>query len=125
MPDTTLRKTRLTAGRYEGLLNASGNPPVIEAVHVDKVIGTVDLVEMEGHPGHFLASFDLPVSVLSDGVQTVRFRSAASGHVLDRVTFLTGEPLEEDIRAEVEFLREELELLKRAFRRHCTETGAD
>jgi hypothetical protein len=32
-------------------------------------------------------------------------------------------PLEEDIRAEVSLLRAELDLLKRAFRRHCAETA--
>jgi hypothetical protein len=30
--------------------------------------------------------------------------------------------LDEDIRAEVDLLRAELDLLKRAFRRHCSET---
>ena len=125
MPDTTLIKTRLVAGRYEGLLNASGTPPVIEAVHHDRVIGIADTTDFEGRPGHFLVSFDIPAEVISDGIQTIRLRSAASGETLDRITILSGEPLEDDIRAEVEFLREELDLLKRAFRRHCTETGAD
>ena len=125
MPNATLTKTGLTAGRYEGLLNCSGTLPVIEAVHHDKVIGQAEIVEMEGHPGHYLVGFDLPLAMICDGVQTVQLRSAASGEVLDRITILTGQPLEDDIRAEVEFLREELDLLKRAFRRHCVETGAD
>ena len=80
---------------------------------------------MESHPGHHLVGLDLPTSVLSDGVQTVNLRSAADNEVLDRITILAGEPLEHDIRAEIVQLREELELLKRAFRRHCVETGAD
>lgn len=125
MSDATLTKTKLKAGRYDGLLNCSGPPPVVEAVHLDKVVAIAETVEMEGHPGHFLLSVDLPVEVLCDGVQTVQLRSADSGDVLDRVTILAGEVLDEDIRAEVEFLREEIDLLKRAFRRHCTETGTD
>ena len=36
---------------------------------------------------------------------------------------ITGEPLGDDIRAEVELLRAELDMLKRAFRRHCLETS--
>lgn len=125
MSDATLNKTKLKAGRYEGLLNCAGTPPVIEAVHLDRVIGTADIVEMEGHPGHYLLSVGLPSDVLCEGVQTVQLRSAEDGEVLDRITILAGEPMDDDIRAEVEFLREELDLLKRAFRRHCTETGAD
>ena len=125
MAEITLTRTRLTAGRYEGVLACSGTPPVIEAVHLVRVLGGVEVSEMESHPGHHLVGLDLPTSVLSDGVQTVNLRSAADHEVLDRITILAGEPLEHDIRAEIVQLREELELLKRAFRRHCVETGAD
>ncbi|PIV73533.1 MAG: hypothetical protein COW55_12525 [Rhodobacteraceae bacterium CG17_big_fil_post_rev_8_21_14_2_50_65_11] len=125
MSDATLNKTRLKAGRYEGLLNCAGTPPVVEAVHLDRVIARAETVEMAGHPGHHLLSLDLPAAVLCDGVQTVQLRSAEDGEILDRITVLAGEPLDEDIRAEVAFLRDELDLLKRAFRRHCTETDTD
>jgi len=125
MAEITLTKTRLTSGRYEGVLACSGTPPVIEAVHLDRVLGHVDLVEMESHPGHQLAGFDIPATAISDGVQIITLRSAADGEVLDRITILAGEPLEQDFRGEMLLLREELELLKRAFRRHCVETGAD
>ena len=37
-------------------------------------------------------------------------------------TLIAGEPLADDLRAEVELLRAELDMLKRAFRRHCLET---
>lgn len=125
MSESSLVKTRLKAGRYEGLLNAASLAPVVEAVHHDRVIGLPEITPMEGHPGHFLLGFDIPPEVLCDGVQTIQLRSSEDGEVLDRITILTGEPLEDDIRAEVEFLREELDLLKRSFRRHCVETGAD
>lgn len=125
MSDATLTKTRLTAGRYEGLLICSTTPPVVEAVHHDRVIGVAEIVPMEAHAGHFLLNIPLPAEILCEGVQTVQLRSAEDGEILDRITILAGEPLDEDIRAEVAFLRDELDLLKRAFRRHCTETGAD
>jgi hypothetical protein len=53
-------------------------------------------------------------------VQVVSLRSTLTGAVLDRVTFLAGDALDEDIRAEVVLLRDELEMLKRAFRRHVS-----
>ena len=125
MSDATLTKTHLKAGRYEGLLTCAGTPPVIEAVHHDRVIGIAEIAPMPGHPGHHLLGMDLPPDILCDGVQTIQLRSAEDGDILDRITILAGAPLDEDIRAEVEFLRDELDLLKRAFRRHCVETGAD
>jgi len=125
MAEITLTKTRLTAGRYEGVLACAGPPPVIEAVHMDRVLGHVELSEMDSHPGHHLAGYDIPATAISDGVQMITLRSAADGAALDRITILAGEPLQQDIRGEMLLLREELELLKRAFRRHCVETGAD
>jgi hypothetical protein len=65
-------------------------------------------------------SLDLPAEVLSDGVQVVALRSTVTGSVLDRVTFLAGDALEEDLRAEIALLRDELEMLKTAFRRHVS-----
>ncbi|QBY02098.1 hypothetical protein E2K80_16270 [Rhodophyticola sp. CCM32] len=120
----TLTRTRLHGGRYEGILTATDMPPVIEVVHLDHVIGTVELGAGDGK-NRFQVGFDLPGWVLSDGVQVISLRSAADGEVLDRITVLAGSVLDEDIRAEIALLRDELDLLKRAFRRHCTETGED
>jgi len=55
-------------------------------------------------------------------VQTVVLRDPATGARLAHFTIITGMPLEADIRAEVDLLRAELDMLKRAFRRHCLET---
>ncbi|WP_227285660.1 MULTISPECIES: hypothetical protein [Paracoccaceae] len=120
----TLTRTRLHGGRYEGVLTAPDMPPVIEAVHMERVIGTADIGSGDGK-NRFHVGFDLPGAVLSDGVQVVSLRSAADGEVLDRITLMAGTPLDEDLRAEIALLRAELDLLKRAFRRHCTETGED
>ena len=46
---------------------------------------------------------------------------AATGDALAHETIFAGELVEDDIRAEVSLLRAELDLLKRAFRRHCSE----
>ncbi|MFZ5749697.1 MAG: hypothetical protein ACOY5U_01375 [Pseudomonadota bacterium] len=45
-----------------------------------------------------------------------------SGGTLASFVVIGGAPVEADLRAEVELLRAELDLLKRAFRRHCAET---
>ena len=46
-----------------------------------------------------------------------------TGMMLNSFALLFGEVLAEDIRAEMGLLREELDLLKSAFRRHCVETS--
>ena len=46
-----------------------------------------------------------------------------TGMTLNSFALLFGEVLAEDIRAEMGLLREELDLLKRSFRRLCVETS--
>ncbi len=118
-----LTRVALKAGQYEGQLSIGSGPvPVIELVHLERVIGHATVSE---HDGKHMVCAEMPASVLSDGVQVVTLRSAADGAVLDRICFLMGSGLDDDFRGELALLREELELLKRAFRRHCVETGAD
>lgn len=124
MAEISLQRTALKAGRYEATLEAPGQVPVLEFVHLEKVVAVARLTETD-QEGRYHVSADLPPVVLSDGVQVVALRSAADGRVLDRLTFLMGDALQGDFRAEISLLREELELLKSAFRRHCTETDAD
>ncbi len=116
--------TALQGGRYEGVLTGATQTE-IEALHRGKIIGIAQLAPHPGEEGAVAVSLDLPIDVISDGVQVVGLRSTASGEVLDRVTLMAGSALDEDIRGEMALLRDELEMLKRAFRRHCAETGQD
>ncbi len=118
----TLTRVRLQGGRYEGVFVG---PPdtTVEALHEGKVIAVAHVRPDETVPGRFRLALDLPSSVIGEGVQVITLRSTASMAALDRITLMSGAPLDEDIRAEVALLRDELEMLKRAFRRHCSETG--
>ena len=115
-PTEPLVKVALPAGRYDGVLTAAEDTGV-EAVHQGTVIAAAKLGQPDGD-GTVNVQIDLPASVLSDGVQVVALRSTTTGAVLDRLTFLAGAALDEDLRSEVALLRDELEILKRAFRRH-------
>ena len=123
MAEETLTRVRLQGGRYEGLFTGAGDT-VLEALHEGKIVAVAQLAPDETAQGRFRVALDLPPSVIGEGVQVITLRSAASGAALDRITLMAGAPLDEDIRAEVALLRDELEMLKRAFRRHCSETGA-
>jgi len=64
----------------------------------------------------------VPASAISDGVQTFVISDGDTGDVLNTFSILAGDAIGEDMRAEMDLLRAELDLLKRAFRRHCVET---
>ncbi len=121
----TLTRMRLAGGVWEGLLSSRDRAaPSLRLRHRDEVLGTPETLETEttpGEPGRWLVRFRLPVERLSDGVQTFVIEDADTGDALAHETIFAGEIIEDDIRAEVSLLRAELDLLKRAFRRHCSE----
>lgn len=125
MSDFRLTKTRFVEGVWVGLVTRTGDeglPPEIEVTHLGQPLDKVSLREGEGD-GEWVLRIALPPSVLTDGVQTVLISDARSGEVLGKVGLICGDALDEDIRAEMDLLRAELDLLKRAFRRHCVETA--
>lgn len=121
----TLTRMRLAEGVWEGLLSTRAkSAPRLLLRHRDELLGEPEAVETDAAPGglnRWLIRFRLPVERLSDGVQTFVIEDAATGDALAHETIFAGELVDDDIRAEVSLLRAELDLLKRAFRRHCSE----
>jgi hypothetical protein len=115
-----LSQTRIMRGVWEGVLTGGGETPVVEALHEGEALPGVEVVALPGEAGHAVR-VPLPGAILSEGVQVVLLR--LGGEVLTQITLVAGLPPDEDLRAEVNLLRAELELLKRAFRRHCAETA--
>ena len=123
MSDLIVTKTRLFQGIWEGIVTgtAAGIRPAIAVTHLEQPVPGADLKEMEDADS-WLLRIPVPRDALSDGVQTILIRNADTGETLESFAILAGEALGDDIRAEMDLLREELDLLKRAFRRHCLET---
>lgn len=119
----TLTKTRLIEGNWEGVLVGApeDTAPDITVTHFDRPVDTVT-VEKAPNVAGWLVRIAIPPDVISDGIQTFVIRETGSEETLDSFSILAGEALSEDIRAEIELLRAELDMLKRAFRRHCLET---
>ena len=117
-----LRQSRIHAGIWEGILTGARDKPHLDVVHLEAPLAGLQIAAVVGMPDQWSVVFPLPVQALSQGVQTFIFRDTASGAQLAHFTMITGATLESDIRAEVDLLRAELDLLKRAFRRHCVET---
>jgi len=118
MDGESLVRVSLKGGRYEGLLT-SETPAGVEAVYDGAVVAQAEITPNPAEPDSFRVALSLPVDVISEGVQVINLRSAVNGAILDKITLMAGEALDEDIRAEIALLRDELELLKRAFRRHA------
>ena len=64
-----------------------------------------------------------PRALISDGLQSFVISNPDTGETLESFAILAGDALADDIRAEIGLLRAELDMLKRAFRRHCAETA--
>ena len=117
-----LIKTRMIPGVWEGVLSGvDGAPPAIGATHLGEPIEGVT-VERDLTDAHRVVHVPVPAHLLSDGVQTFLITDTATGETLNSFSLLSGDALAGDIRAEITLLREELDMLKSAFRRHCVET---
>lgn len=126
MSDLVLTRNRILAGVWEGTVTCA-NPddpePQIVVTHQDVPVTGLIIAPDKDQPGRYLLAIPIPVELLTDGVQTFLIFDGATGQRLDSFAIVTGEPLEDDIRAEVDLLRSELDMLKKAFRRHCLETS--
>lgn len=121
MSELTLTKTKLINGVWEGVLTGvqGDTPPELTLTHLNH---TLEGLEVTSNNGQWLVRAPLTVECIADGIQTFVISDVASGDTLASFALLAGDTLSEDIRAEVDLLRAELDLLKRAFRRHCVET---
>ncbi|RPE63151.1 hypothetical protein EDD53_2748 [Pacificibacter maritimus] len=121
-----LVKTRLHAGIWEGELHLPDDletMPDLEVAHLDQPVLGHTLDEDPSRAGIWFFRIAVPAELISDGVQVFVISNRETGERLSSFTIIAGEALADDIRAEMELLRAELDMLKRAFRRHCLETG--
>ena len=124
MTDLTVTKTRLFEGIWEGVLSREGGgtaTPDIEVTHLQVPLEGVEVIEKPDER-LWVLKVPIPPHVIADGVQTFLIRDRETGDTIDSFALMSGDALSYDIRVEVSLLREELDLLKRAFRRHCLET---
>ncbi|MFL4469569.1 hypothetical protein ACERZ8_06695 [Tateyamaria armeniaca] len=123
MSTLVLTPTKMRQGIWEGVIKQTGSGvPQIRVTHLDVTVPEIDLTET-GTAGEWLLEVPIPMSAISEGVQVFVISDALNDETLGQFTLIAGEVLGDDLRAEVELLRAELDMLKRAFRRHCTETS--
>ena len=124
MSKLTLTKTRLLEGVWQGRSDLRGRGQLPARYSGDPPARGYPRRRDRGKPR--AEALDPPhpdpPEKIADGVQTFLILDRKTGETLDSFTLIAGDALSDDIRAEVTLLREELDMLKRAFRRHCLET---
>lgn len=116
-----LDRGRMAGGVWEAVLTGVEAAPPVEVRHAGLAVEGVSVMPAPGKPGSFVVRVPIPTTALSDGVQT--FLVQSDGAILGSFSLIAGVMPEEDIRVELDLLRAELDLLKRAFQRHARETG--
>ncbi len=115
MTQPSLTPSSFENGIWQGHLEADTQPQ-IEARYLGE---TLSGVEVSPADGGWTITVPVPVAALSEGVHSFVIIDTANTQKLGGFTIIAGEPAADDLRAEVELLRAELEMLKRAFRRIC------
>lgn len=123
MSTLTLTPTKIRKGIWEGRVRQDGSGvPQIKVTHLNNDVSDIELKET-ATSGEWLLRVPIPISAIADGVQVFVITEGIHNETLGQFTLIAGEVLGDDIRSEVELLRAELDMLKRAFRRHCVETS--
>jgi hypothetical protein len=118
----TFSQTRIANGWWEAVLSGhAGSPGAVVARHEGAALPGVEVGPLTGQPDKVAVRVPIPASILSDGVQIVLVE--VDGRVCGQFAVIAGTSADQDLRAELGLLRAELDLLKRAFRRHCAETA--
>ena len=124
MTDIALIGARIRAGVWEGILKGQTVAPQLEVMHLEVPLDGLRVTAVAGQTDQWAVHVPIPAQALGDGVQTFVIRDLGTGVKLGHFTVITGVAMGDDIRSEVDLLRAELDLLKRAFRRHCVETAS-
>lgn len=114
----------LKSGIWQGILRRDQAPGRLLLVHMGSRVGDARATAQED--GSWRIAAAIPPQKLSDGVQTfLLLEDAGEGaeppqpaaRHLSSLSIVAGELLEEDMRAEMNLMRSELDLLKRELRR--------
>ncbi len=120
----TLTRKRIHNGIYEGIYQGRKEDtvaPILSLIHLGESVGEVFADKINEQDGTWLIRCRIPVNIISDGLQTF-FICTEDTTAIDNFSIASGEALDDELRNEINLLREELDMLKRAFRRHCVET---
>lgn len=113
MTDAILTQTRFEDGLWQGHLAMDTQPDIQVLYRGETLVGVTVSAAEDG----WTLTVSVPVSALSDGVHSFVITERDGHRKLGDFTIIAGTPAADDLRTEIEVLRGELDMLKRAFRR--------
>ena len=116
-----LTPQRLFEGVWTAIITGAKEEPDLSVTHLEKQVHGAALTPTDTKCQWEL-KVPVPVEAICDGVLTFLVTDKKVDEVVGSFSLISGEALGDDIRAEMDLLRAELDMLKRAFRRHCLET---
>lgn len=123
--DLELTKTQLRGGVWEGVLTTmagdDAQEPVLTFRHNGDALPGLSLTPAE--PGSWHVRVAIPAERIGDDLQVFTITGPDETTVLAQIVVFTGETVDDDLRSDVALLRAELDLLKRAFRKHYSDTA--
>ena len=121
MNKPTIINAHIRAGVWQAEIAGDASPqPDVSASLQGNWLDDVQLHYNEIR-GFWQITVPIPVATINDGIQTFVVHNA-HGETLAHFSILAGDAATEDLRAEIDLLRSEMDILKAAFRRHCAET---
>ncbi|MBA4492527.1 hypothetical protein [Paracoccus sp. S1E-3] len=116
----------LKAGNWTGTLLRPTAPKRVLLTHLGLLVAEARVRPVQ--PGSWRIEVAIPPECLSDGVQSLTLladdgegdQPMPGAERLAALSLVAGAPLDLDLRAEIDLIRAELELLKREFRRIVT-----
>ncbi len=122
MSTLTLTKTRMLEGMWQGVISGAGkDTPEITVTHANATVPDFKLTRNEAAE-HWVLTVPVPAAAIADGIQIILVIDRLTNQKIGDIVIIGDEISSVDLHAEMSLLRAELDMLKRAFRRHCVET---
>ena len=115
----TIVRSQLLEGIWNGEVTGLDTMPQVQAFLYETPLDGVQI--SAGEVGTWIVTVPVPTWALTDGVQNFVLRFA-DGAQLGAFMIISGNAVADDLRAEVDLLRTELDMLKKAFRQHVLTT---
>ncbi len=123
MNTLTLTKTRMIEGVWQGIITGGGDTkPELSVTHAGATVPDFKLTRNDT-ADHWLLTVPVPAEAIADGIQIIIIADRQTDQKMGEIILIGDDAPRDDIRAEMALLRAELDMLKRAFRRHCVQTA--
>jgi hypothetical protein len=122
MTQMKLTKTTFSEGLWSGVLEGvtGSDVPDLSVGNHDRTLSDVT-VEKEADRESWIVRIPVPSNAIGDHGELFLISDRSTGAKLGSFAVYTDATLGLSLKTEVDLLRAELDMLKRAFRRHCSE----